>query len=169
VPPNAKALDVNAPASWETYTSSESGFTIKHPGNVTPTVLHEGEQTITVFTLVGPTQKKDTEFYDGISLQLMTGELGNETLEEYVEADEAALSQHATITKKTTPTEINGVNGYTYAATGEGDVTFIYLPDGGAYLKIANLTKDPGNLGYETIAQNMLQTLHFTAEEDGQE
>jgi hypothetical protein len=159
------AIAVDPMADWQTYVSSESGFMLKHPEQVSVTVHEEPTANpTTVFTLVGPTQKENTEFYDGISLQFTAGELGNKTLEEFVKEKAEEVKVHAQITKEVLPVTVSGINGYGFSANGVGSITYIYLPDGGAYLQIADATVDPTNLGYAKTVADMLATFTFTHE-----
>jgi hypothetical protein len=165
-PSVAAAKTIDPMADWKTYVSSESGFMLKHPSQVAVSVHREtAEAVTTVFTLVGPTQRENTEFFDGISLQFTTGELGDKTLEALVTDKANDVKAHAAITKDVALVSVSGINGYSFAAEGVGNITYIYLPDGGAYIQIADLTEDPTNQGFKQIVSDMLATLTFTHED----
>jgi hypothetical protein len=152
-------------SNWETFTSSESGFVIKHPVDVKVSVHQEAGKLITVFSKTGPTQKEGTEFYDGISLALQSSELGSQTLTEFVNKEVAEMQKTGNLTKPPLPISVSGVNGITFEIQSMGTFTYIYLPDGGGYMKITDGTVDPTNKGFAETVQQMLSTIRFTAEE----
>jgi hypothetical protein len=160
--PAASAISMS---DWETYSSPEQGFSIKHPSLVrVSTALVDGMGVVTVLTMTGPEQKDNTDLTDGISLQFVTGSMGEQTLSDYVTNEAKRISQQVTLTKHFHETSVNGVNGFSFTASRTGEVTYIYVPDGGGYLQIADLTKDPAGKGYAKIVSQMLSTFRFTAE-----
>jgi len=74
-------------------------------------------------------------------------------------------SKEADLTNATSVGEIKEVsyaerNGFLYSVNSSGNFDLIFLPiDENNYLQITVLVADPGNLGFEEIAQKILETL----------
>lgn len=142
-------------ANWNTYTDKSLGFSLKHPNNIKPETYNDG---IFVLSLWGPTQKEDTEFFDGISISITKKPLAGKTLvevvEEYRKGSEEIAGEKI---NPASPTIIGGVAGLTYQAM-NNDYYFIpYQSD--SYLEILNLTADPGALGYLDTATKILESI----------
>jgi len=143
-------------AGWKTYTSSKHGFTIKYPEEVE---LKEESDGSVVLSQWGPTQKAETEFYDGISLRFDSGSLGGKTLKQLVEEKAEQDKENAEILIAPTTTIIAGISGFSYRARGLGEYTSIYLPGkSGAYIEIINFTVDPTGKGFQETAEQILST-----------
>ncbi len=143
-------------ADWKTHTDTECGFSIKHPEELT---VDESRECVH-FSLWGPTQKAETEFYDGISLLFGTGNLGGKTLKDLVDekADESEVVGEILIS----PTEatIAGMSGFTYKSRGLGEFTCSYVsPKPGIYLEVIDATVDPAGKGFQATVDLMLSTL----------
>lgn len=147
-------------AGWKTYTSAKHGFTIKYPGEIN---LKEEEDSSVTLTLWGPTQKTETEFYDGLGLRFNSGSLGGKTLKDFVEEKiNEAEEAEAEILIPLTPITIGGVSGYTYRIRGLGESTSIYVSvKPGSYIEIDNFTSDPTGKGFEETAELILSTFKF--------
>ena len=150
-------------ADWETYVSSESGFTMQYPPEVEVSVNTEGKTVNTSFSQVGPSQKEGTEFYDGISLVITSGLLNGETLEALAEAKAGEMGEHSQITKTVAPIMVNGMSGFSYSFEGLGQAEVIYLPNGTTeYIEITNGTVDPTGKDFANTVEQMLATFTIT-------
>lgn len=140
------------------YRNKDLGFAIKHPANLKPE--DQGDGSIGIIT-VGPTQKEDTEFFDGIVLGFQQASLEGKSLAEKVDEEVAMyrdvigdgeISQVSSIL-------IGRVLGLKFSDyRGE----FIYLAQGeDKYLEVVNFTADPGNLGYKKIAQEIIDSIEI--------
>lgn len=145
-------------ADWKTHTNTECGFSIKYPSELTV----DETRGCVHFSLWGPTQKTDTEFYDGISLLFDSGQLGNKTLKQLVDEEVAMFQDVGEVLIPPAATTIAGVSGYTFKASGLGVFTYFYVsPKPGAYLEIVDSTVDPTGKGFQKTVDLMLSTLKF--------
>jgi hypothetical protein len=148
-------------AGWLTHTGS--CYTFKYPNNVTFT--ERQEENLVHLSLWGPTQKPDTEFFDGISLTVsLPLDLGGLTLSDYVDNQLTEDQQHSEITSPKQPTTVNGISGFTYTNEGLGTFQNIFLQSPGqtCSVEIVNSTKDPGNQGYQQTVNKILSSFQFT-------
>lgn len=146
---------------WKEYKQNE--FSLKYPQEMTLTKVGDG--TIQLL-LPGPTQKKQTEFYDGISATITIASLGKKTLKQVVDEETAGrpIADHSPGEQgSVTPvTIINlaGVEGYSYIGYGLGAFRQIYLPYKTKYIHIGySWDTDPQKKGYEKIMEKILSTL----------
>ena len=140
---------------WIEYNSQEKGFSIKYPKDVP---INNHEDGLVSFEVWGPSQKPDTEFYDGLSISLQPRQLDGKTLDQIV-SDNIKGSEEVwgIAIDPAKPVTIGGVSGLTYKA---GDHQYYYLPlKNDWYLELFNLTNDPTNQGYEKQASDMINTL----------
>lgn len=145
-------------ADWKTHTNTKCGFSIKYPDELT---VDEARGCVH-FSLWGPTQKTDTEFYDGISLLFDSGQLGNKTLKELVEEEADEFKVVGEVLISPAETTIAGVAGYTVKASGLGVFTYFYVSHKpGIYLEIVDSTVDPTGKGFQKTVDLMLSTLKF--------
>lgn len=154
---------VDPTANWLTYTNENICYTFKYPQEVT--LEERKEEDIIHLSLWGPTQKKDTEFYDGISLSFsLPLEIGNTSFKDYVDSKIEESKQHGEILKPREEITINGINGYTYTSQGLGIFQNIFLqsPDKTCTVEITNATNDPTSQGYQETVDKILSTLKFT-------
>lgn len=141
---------------WKTHTNSKCGFSIKYPDELTV----DETRGCVHFSLWGPTQKTETEFFDGISLLFDSDQLGNKTLKELAEEEAAMFQDVGEVLIPPTQTTIAGVSGYTFKASGLGVFTYFYLsPKPGVYLEIVDSTVDPTGKGFQKTVDLMLSTL----------
>jgi hypothetical protein len=141
-------------SGWTVYENKDKGFSVKHPNDLKPEMLPDGDIAITKF---GPTQKGETEFYDGINIAFRTEPMEGKTLLEAIEPNKKIaeeLSGNKIVTKEIT---LNQVKGLEYKYEG---YDYIYLPrKNGWFLEITDMSKDPGKIGYENIVQNILSSI----------
>jgi hypothetical protein len=143
---------------WKTHTNAKCGFTIKYP----PELSVDENRGCVHFSLWGPTQKTETEFYDGISLLFDSGQLGNKTLKELIEEEAAVFQDVGEVLIPPTQTTIAGVSGYTFKARGLGVFTYFYVSHkSGVYLEIVDSTVDPTGKGFQKTVDLILSTLKF--------
>ncbi len=144
------------------YISQEAGFHMEYPEEVT---IEEKASGYTSFYLSGPTQREDTEFYDGISIRIQQEELEEGiTLEKQAQTLAEQDSELGEVTEEVQEVTLNGVQGYTYSSQTIGSEITSYLleyPDSNQYLHVINGTADPENQGYEKTAQQMLETIEL--------
>jgi|GEM_PF-1760377 len=152
--------------SWKIYSDANNYYTIKYPSDVK---LQAPDNSTINFVKWGPSQKPQTEFYDGVSITITTGQLKTgETLEMLVNNDiaeqQASLGADFKINKPLTTIVINGVSGLTYDGEAAfGNTNHAYFTVGKTnFISIANNTNDPKNQGYEDLAADIIGTLQIT-------
>jgi len=149
-------VEVSNP-DYEIYTSENMGFSVVHPKNVPVSFYEDGSIG---FLIEGPTQQTKTEFYDGMVVVFQKMPLEGKTLAVIVEENRAIYIDIQGVDAGVSPIKkvsIGGVEGLSFSEqTGE----YIFLPvSTDSYLSIANLTSDPGGLGYEDIAKKIIESV----------
>ncbi len=145
---------------WETFSSEEIGFSIEYPSDIN---ISRMEDTV-VMTKQGPTQRQNTEFYDGISLSFSSGPLGERSLREFAEEEAIGYRQQPVVDEVSNLrfVTINDISGYSFDVVSLGERTYIYLPQGeDRYLQIINATVDPANQGFSETVNLMFSTLRI--------
>lgn len=148
-------------ANWKTYTNQKLGFSIQYPSEAKVT---EQEDKSVLLSIWGPTQKAQTEFYDGVELWFSTGSLDGQPLRDYVnkKIEEAEASGQQIIIPLTDIT-LNGIKGYSFRAKSLGEYSTIYLsPKSNQFFVIFNDTADPTNKGFIQTVGQILSTFTFT-------
>lgn len=160
-PSNIQTPVIDETASWKTYANKEQGFSFSYPESID---LKELQDKSILLSLWGPTQKVNTEFYDGISLNVATGSLNNKTLQVFIldkikDIENASVSS---ITVQPTKIKIGDREGITYTESGMGVFMHIYLPlKQNQYLLITNSTSDPMGKGFQQTVDQILSTFKF--------
>ncbi len=150
------------PEDWESYSSEAYNFIIRYPEEVTHETTTEGEH----FFQLGPSQAEGTELYDGISVHISAGSLGDREFDMFV------AEKHMQIKNDPTTTHIDelkkimiaGKNGYAFTTNAIGNRRYIYLPkEGNAYLEIIDGTVEPTNRKqtFKKTVETMLSSLLF--------
>lgn len=150
---------VNITANWLTYSNENVAFTFKYPKEISLK-----EEDVIHLSLWGPTQKKDTEFYDGISLTFsFPFKIENTSLKDYVDSKIEESKQISEIIKPREEITINEINGYTYTEQGLGIFQSIYLQSPGIVwtVEIINGTNDPTGQGFKQTVDKILSTFKF--------
>ncbi len=144
--------------NWKSF--SNAYLSIRFPPDVT---LVEREASEIVLQKWGPTQKTNTEFYDGISISLQPFELPL-TAEEFarVKIEEVERNGIGEITKPLVSIQIGKYSGFTFSANGLGEhQTTVFKSPSDMIIVLTNSTNDPGNLGFSQIVDSILATLEL--------
>ena len=154
------SIDVSVPENWVPFTSQQYGFSIQYPLDMTHQTTSEGER----FYKLGDTQSTGTELYDGISVMIKSGDLGGQTLADFVrnKHTETKKDQLQPEVGEIKQVSIAGLAGFSFRVRSIGDGTFIYLPKGNnEYLEIVNGTVEPAQREqtFQKIVDQMLSTL----------
>lgn len=158
--PSTTSLETPDPtANWKTYTSST--YSVKYPADFNS---QEDEGSVLVISKWGPTQRSETEAYDGIFLRFIPTEIGT-NLDDYVNAKIEDLKQQGIVEVLSAPKDvvINGYKGLTYTtlALGTNHHTILASGKGNMFIEIINNTADPGNLGFSQTVNQILSTFKF--------
>jgi hypothetical protein len=159
-PPEELTFEQDQMLDWKEYVSNSYSF--MYPPDVE---LKEQGGGIVTLSKWGPTQKADTEFFDGISISFRVLNLPNTTLQDYIQSqiDEIKLAGMAEVTDGPNPITINNYSGLTYTTVGLGTHKTIVIQSAGgtSFVEITDSTVDPGNLGFSDTADKILNTFEF--------
>lgn len=143
------------------FSDPDSIFSILYPSEYVQDT--QGENQYRIYKQ-GPTQKGQTEMYDGVIINFETIALGGQSLSDWVDSRISSSTQDGTseLVEEKTAINVNGYPGYTYTIRGLG--TFEYLAiqkdtNSNFAVGITSLIADPGNLGFEQEFENTLSTL----------
>lgn len=114
----------------------------------------------------GPTQKGQTEMYDGVILHFETIHLEKQTLSEWVDATLKTMSDDGTsrITKPKQPTMVGPYSGYTYTveSLGTGVYYAVQKDTNSPYgVLITSSVYDPTTVGFQEQVYKILSTLEI--------
>ena len=144
---------------WRTFSASGVPYTFKYPKDIN--LIEEDGYHLSLW---GPTQKPETEFYDGISISFSKPtKLAGQTLDEYVDKKIEYNKDLEEIVAPKRSVNINGISGITYTASGLGTVQYIFVkvPNEDSVIEIINGTKDPTGAGYDSIATSIIDSISF--------
>ena len=144
---------------WQTYSSEGGCFSFKYPQEVE----YKMQGDLAHLSILGPTQKEDTEFFDGMSLTFSSLLAIDVSLKDYVDSKVDESKQFGEIIKPNAEIIVNGIKGYTYTSQGLGIFESIYLQaeDKSCAVEITNSTVDPTNQGYQETVDKILSTFKF--------
>ncbi|MCJ7805288.1 hypothetical protein MUP46_01450 [Patescibacteria group bacterium] len=158
VAPTPIPTPVDRTTGWLTYTNTKNNFSFKYRPDAK--VQEQTDGTINL-TLLGPTQKTGTEFFDGLNMTFKPGSLGGLTLKTFVDKKMTVLSTEGVVSATTSAT-IAQMVGYKFHLETIVPSDYYYLPLGTtSYLEIVDLTRDPSSQGFEQNAQDTLSTITF--------
>ncbi len=157
VPSPVPTVDIMS--GWSAYSDNDSCYTFKYPKEV----VFKMQGDIRHLSLFGPTQKQDTEFFDGISVSFSAPMVINTTLLDYVDSKIEESKQFGEILKPREQIVVNGITGYTYTTEGLGVFKNIYLQsmDKSCTVEITDATVDPTSQGYQEIVDKILTSFKF--------
>jgi len=158
VPTELPKVDIS---EWETYTNNIYGFSIKYPKEVN---TREDQDDYVIFSLLGPTQKEGTEFFDGISLTFRFGSYTTDDFEAFVNEKISEINSDGLSTVQGDKKQVtfNSIPGYSFTVEGLGIFDYIYLDkESGEYLEIVDATKDPASQGFNDTVEAMLSSLEL--------
>jgi len=151
---------IQIPQGYKKY--SDLGFTIYHSPNML--VRKEGDG-IAAFVLIGPSQKGQTEMYDGINITIFKVETyTQDNFKSFVEKEVEKIKNDgmSEITKGITPIQIGKYRGLKFTVHGFGEHEEVYLEGNDKkYLHIATLVEDPTNQEFEEMKNKILETIEF--------
>lgn len=150
---------ITIPPDFKTYTSEN--FSVKYDPKM---MIRNEAPGYTSFVLVGPTQKGQTELYDGINFVVQTGIFSTATLREFVDEEIENLKKDGTsrLSEGVISVTVGSKNGYEYKSRSLGEFRQIYLEGSDKkYAHVTLLLEDPSNAGFQKIVDVMLQTLTF--------
>lgn len=153
---------------WKTYKDPKDTYTFQYPETAS---LDSREEGIMSISYSGPTQRKQTELYDGYSINFYPSSMldNSQTLKQIVENDIQESNANGTgeITKGLENLTINNLQGFTYSARGLGEYKYIYLqsPNSNIYIQLTTYLGDttvPDAAVYKKTVDKILSTFKFT-------
>jgi hypothetical protein len=149
------------PTTESTYSDKNGMYSFKYPSEAEVKEQSDGSITVSIW---GPTQKEDTEFYDGLSLNFKTSSLAGKNL--MTIAQEKA-TEFGDLFETSTPSAVTVASalGYSFHVKGVVEADYYYLPlDSQGYLEIVDSTKDPTGKGFIKMAEDILLSLELKPE-----
>ncbi len=146
------------------YLDKKGVYSLLYPNDYKFDEQSEGE--IARIYKQGPTQRGQTEMYDGVILTFQTIDLEDLTLDKYVDKQIAEATQDGTseITSGKKAIVINGHSGFTYTLRGLGEFPHyvIQKDETSRYaVSISILVADPQNVGFQEDVNATLSTIEL--------
>lgn len=149
---------ITLPENWKTYISDSMNFSMNYDPSLTVQVDHEAEVR---FFHNGPTQKGQTEMYDGMLLSIQKIK-ASDGVQLYIDTHVQEVSESATITVPLHEGILNGLPMQTFDASGLGDFTTIFIPvDDRSLLELSYMVIDPTNVGFLKTMDMMLSSINL--------
>lgn len=150
--------DVPVPVGWQQYQNPAFGFSLYYPADIQ--IADRGPEGIQAFKL-GPTQKGQTEMYDGINVSIKTGSRTGDLMT-FVQSEQTRIKTEPSTIEvgEISQRTIGPYTGYQFTVRTIGDGTYLYLPKGpDGYYRVVDGTLDPSNAGFAAIVKTMISTL----------
>jgi len=146
------------------YKNTRWGFTMTYPKDLMVETADDGKIAITKW---GPTQKENTEFFDGISIVIDQGQIGtNKNLLDLINSDieqekEQLVPDYKMIEQPSPFITWYKTGGLTYRFQDSfGQTTKYYLPlNTDKFLILMVRVMDPTNLGFESAATKIVESI----------
>lgn len=143
------------PTNWKLYSSDIIGFSIQYDPSLT---VSEDNNTDVRFYKNGPTQKGQTEMFDGIIVTFRKISVTDGGLS-YINAQMEQYKNVGTITELLHDDMLNGIPVKEYSAIGVGNFKIIFVPiNNETLLEISYMAPDPTSLGFQKTVDTMLST-----------
>lgn len=145
---------------WTDVVFAKIGMSMQYPPGME---LRENEDESVSMVILGPSQSRGTEVYDGLILNISrreySGDFSQFVNSEYDKSKkEDAISQVGPLSERM----VAGLKGYEYFVEGLGKFTLIYLPvTENKYVLITYLLEDPKNQGFASTLENILKSIKF--------
>lgn len=145
---------------WINYSNNELGVSFSYPAQMD--LRNRPAEPGIYLVLEGPTQKPNTEFYDGISISFASRSYDTPDLLTHIEREIDELESVAQITQDLTPTVFAGKQSYTYTSISVGTISHIIVPrEDKTYLEISYIVVDPTSQGYQQILDKILSSVEL--------
>ncbi len=146
------------------YTDPNNVYVFLYPSDYKLDTQNDGRYTRIYKT--GPTQKGQTEIYDGVLLVFETITLNGATLQEWVDNSilSATKDGTSTVTVPAKGVTISSYSGFTYSMHGLGETKYYVLQKDSRSTNavlIATLVSDPQNVGFQKDVDKILSTLEI--------
>jgi len=150
-------------SDWKSYTSDL--FEIKYPKDITA----ENDGKTLILSKTGPSQKANTEFYDGILLRIDPVDATGLSPQSYIQKQIDKTNEGGTgeIIVEPSQTTLGDYEAWTYTVSGLGVHTYTYIQtnDESVLIQIINSTNDPSNQNFRDITDTILSTFKLRSTE----
>lgn len=159
-PPDTSALK----AGGSSYTDTQNVFTFLYPNDYK--IDHQEGDKYTRVYKNGPTQKGQTEMYDGVIVNFERVDLAGKTLAEWVDT-QMKMSQDYGVTEVSPEKKsvvLNGYNGFSYELKGLGTFTNIVVQKDASSpyaVALTTLVADPTSKGFQKEVDMIFSTLEL--------
>ena len=144
--------------NWKQYSSNNIGFSIKYDSSL---IVSEEENNTVRLYKYGPTQRGQTEMYDGIILTVRRVSLTN-SAQSYIDAQMEGFKNDGTITVPLHDEKLNGISVKAFSGSGLGDFNLMFVPvNDQTLLEISYMAPDPTNAGFQKTVEMMLSTFQL--------
>lgn len=145
------------------YLDPESVYSFLYPNDYTLSPMNNGSVRI---TKTGPTQRGQTELYDGVLLYFETVSLDGSTLEQWVDGaiTQSTADGTSQVVKPKTAMNLNGYSGFSYSMRGLGESNNLVLQKDSNSPYAVNIiyaVYDPQNVGFQNEIDAILKTLQI--------
>ncbi|HVZ11276.1 MAG TPA: hypothetical protein VG941_02595 [Candidatus Paceibacterota bacterium] len=152
--PSISAIPSVNTSGWKPYSNSSVGFSVSYDPTLT---VRENDASSVQFYAWGPTQRGQTELYDGISLEVRR--VAADSFEDYVAQQMDQFKNLGGVVIPLHTVTFNGIQGKSFTGSGLGGATEIFIAlDASHLIEISYFAPDPGGLGFEEVVQAMLAT-----------
>lgn len=143
------------PETWKLHTNDSVGFSIQYDPTLT---LQEDSKNDLRFYKWGPTQRGQTEMYDGIIFSIRKIDV-TDGGQSYIDNQIEQFKNVGTITEPLRDGNLNGIPTKEYSASGLGDFKIIFiLINNRSLIEISYMVPDPTNAGFQKTIDMMLST-----------
>jgi hypothetical protein len=152
---------VDPTENWETYNHKTVGYSIKYPNDVE---IKEREASLIHFLKLGPTQRPETELFDGLSISIDPREIAASAIEYANGQVKNPVFGPNDIIEKPRSTTVNGYPAATYttSALGIHRTTVIQNNDKNMLYIITDSSVDPTKQGFLETANQIISTFKFS-------
>ncbi len=141
------------PTDWKLYSNDTIGFSMYYDPSLT---LQEDSKTDVRFYKQGPTQRGQTEMYDGMIVTVRKVDVVGDT-QAYIDNQIEQYKNIGSITEPLHDSKLNGISTKEYSASGLGDSKMIFVPiDNRTLLEVSYMAPDPTNSGFQKTVDLML-------------
>lgn len=114
----------------------------------------------------GPSQKGQTEMYDGVLMLFEPINLQGKSLSEWVDQsiEASTMDSMSKVTKVKAATKVKNYSGYTYSLEGLGESNHVVLQkdnNSGTGVHIIYSTYDPTGVGFDAQVESIIKTLEI--------
>ncbi|PIQ76158.1 hypothetical protein COU78_01205 [Candidatus Peregrinibacteria bacterium CG10_big_fil_rev_8_21_14_0_10_49_24] len=144
--------------NWKTYDSDTVGFSMQYDPKLT---VNEDSEEEVRFYLHGPTQRGQTEMYDGLLLSVRKVQ-ATEGMQSYIDSQLEQYKDIGTVTEPLHDGMMNGIATKEFSASALGDSKRIFIElNENSLLEIAYMAPDPTNAGFQETIDSMLSSLRI--------